>query len=315
MNVLQNIKISTIALGLFLFSFNSVHACDLCGCTTSSGSAAFGDLGMSSFIGFRYIHQSYESFNGVFSNALRSREDFNTYQLWGRVPLSKSFFISAVVPYQDLKRNYLNAEHLTGLGDVTTMCWYQLKIYKEHKSKTDKVDFNKVKKETGHTINFGLGLKMPTGEFEERLADRVNPGFQLGTGSWDVITTLVYSYSKNKLGCNATAAYYLKSENKNEYRFGNQFSCNAKGYYTIPTKLASILPFLEISGDVYSSIEQYGETLADTDGSIWNGSIGTEVGFEKFQLGTKFTVPIRQNLFNGTVTSKNRFLLYLNYNL
>lgn len=307
-NVLQNMNKYHVLLILILVSFAG-NACDLCSCTTSGGSATFGNLGMSNFIGIRYIHQSYESQNGIFANSPKSQEQFNTYQLWGFVPLNTSFYISAIIPYQDLNRTFQNLdENSNGLGDITVMGWYKWKIQKksEDETMTDKID-------SGHAINFGLGVKSPTGEFEQRLTDRVNPGFQVGTGSWDFVSSAMHSFEKNNIGISTNVSYYIKSKNKNEYKFGNQFSFSTNMYYKLNTSKMDISPFVAFSGDFYESIQQYGEKLPETDGSIYNASLGTEFNLRKVQIGGKFTFPVSQDLFGGNVTSKNSFSVYLNY--
>ncbi|WP_240472183.1 transporter family protein [Mangrovimonas xylaniphaga] len=315
MNVFQNIKKQTFYTALFLCLgvVTASQACDLCGCTTSSGSSSFGDLSTSNFVGVRYIHQDFESRDGIFSNSPKSEETFHTYQLWGRVPLSKNIYVSAIVPFQDLYRHFDDrTEHIHGLGDINIMGWYQLNFYK--KQKRDSLVFAN-RELSGHGLNFGLGMKLPTGEFEEQLTDRVNPGFQVGTGSWDMVATVLYSYKKKNLGVGASLAYYLKTENENDYKFGNQFSSAANVFYDVNLKTTTLRPFLGVSGDVYESIEQYGETLADTNGHIIYGSLGAEVSKNKFILGLKYTLPIAQDLFGGDVNSQQQYSLYLNYSL
>ncbi|MEM6721953.1 MAG: hypothetical protein AAF611_21675 [Bacteroidota bacterium] len=297
-----------------VFTSTSANACDLCGCTTSSGNTSFGNLGMSNFVGLRYIYQSYRSQNGIFINSPRSEEQFNTLQLWGWMPVHKSFYVSTIIPYQDLTRNFQNSsEQISGLGDITVMGWYQFNIKKKLK---DAAVFENVDRiDSGHAINFGIGIKAPTGAFEERLTDRINPGFQVGTGSWDFITSALYTYAKDKIGFNTTVSYYLKSENKNNYKFGNQFSFSSNAFYKLSTPKMDISPFVGISGDFYDAIEQYGETIADTDGYLYNASVGTEVNLRKLQIGGKFTIPVKQNLFGGNVDARNRVSIYLNYSL
>ena len=168
---------------------------------------------------------------------------------------------------------------------------------------------------SNHTLNIGLGVKLPTGEFEEELADKVNPGFQVGTGSWDVYPIVMYGYSNNNLGFTTTIAYYFKSENKNEYKFGNQLSYSTTMYYTLLRNEKAIKPFLGLSGDVFDSIEQFGETLVNTDGSIFNGAVGMEYATGKILLGAKYTQPLYQDLFNGNVKSKSQIALYLNFSI
>lgn len=316
MGVFQNIRnqIKILVFLGFIFSFGTGHACDLCSCATTSGSNAFGDLSMSNFIGFRYIHQRFESRDGIFANSPRSEEQFHTYQLWGKIPICESAYLSIVVPFQDLNRTFENrSERIDGLGDISIMGWYQFELFKKQNS--EDVDFNSINPLANHSLHIGLGIKLPTGKFEEALTDKVNPGFQVGTGSLDVFPTMMYAVIRNDFGIVANVSYYFKSENKNDYKFGNQFSYATSAYFGLDTKLVTIKPFVGISGDIYNEIEQFGEVLQETDGSILNGSIGSEFSSGKFLLGAKFTLPIQQNLLNKTVESQNQLSLYLNYSL
>lgn len=316
-NVFQSFKIIRISIFLLIFTgFQIVNACpihpneddcDLCGCSTSSGSSGFGTLGNASFLGVRYIYQDFESRNGIFSNSPTSNEQFNTYQIWGRFPINESFSLNAIVPYQNLKRTFENStEQRNGLGDVTLIGWYKLPLFKKNSD-------DETKEMSNHQLHLGLGVKLPTGAFEESLTNRVNPGFQVGTGSIDAIFSVMHTYSNNQLGLNSSVTYYLKTENKNEYQFGNQFSFASSMFYNFPFETSSLRPFVGISTDVYNAIKQFNETLPDTNGAILNGTLGSEFSFNKIILGANFTLPMSQNLFGNNVNSKNRLTIYLNY--
>ncbi len=330
MNVFQNFKTGIVMLTLVLLHTNLVQAdtikkicihdepfkvyCDLCGCSTSSGSFGFGTLSNANFVGVRYIYQNFESRNGIFENSPTSKESFNTYQLWAQIPISNSFYVSANLPYQDLTRNFNNVkENINGLGDASVIGWFKLPFYK--KQDNDKVDFNTEREASGHSLQFGLGIKLPTGKFEERLTDNINPGFQVGTGSVDGIFSLGYNYGGDKYGVNTLFSYYLKGENKNDYQFGNQFSYATNLYRAFATEKMNIMPFVGVSGDVYKKITQYGETLEDTDGNILNASIGSELAIDKFIFGASYTLPISQSLFGDNVESKQRLSVYVNFAL
>ncbi len=332
MNVFQDFKPLVVALALLIVSitvsanntkykcchdFNpEAWFCDLCGCSTSSGSFGFGTLSNANFVGVRYIYQDFESRNGIFENSPKSEEVFNTYQLWAQVPINDTFFVTANVPYQDLTRNFQgNKDNLNGLGDISAIGWYRLQFYKKKSSDSVLVDYNSPKEPSGHSLQFGLGVKLPTGKFEEELADNVNPGFQVGTGSFDGIFSLGYNYGGDKIGVNTLMSYYLKGENKNEYQFGDQFSYSVNVYTVFPNDKMNIMPFVGLSGDVYDSITQYDETLQDTDGNILNASFGSELAIEKFIFGASYTLPVQQSLFGDNVESKQRFSVYVNFAL
>lgn len=288
--------------------------CDLCGCGTNGSALGFGDLATTNFVGARYTAQSFESINGIFKNSPKSNEYVNNYQVWGRFPISKTFYTSVIIPYQALRREFQGTtEKVNGIGDISAMGWYKIMFYK----KQDSVNFNMEKMPSGHSINIGAGVKLPTGAFEQKLADRVNPGFQVGTGSLDYALALQYNFLGNKIGANLSATYYIKTENKNEYRFGNQMGVALKAFYNqnLKNKDMAIRPYLGASYDKFDSIIQYQEAIKDTDGHLLNGSIGAEYGYLKMVVGASYTLPMDQNLFGGKVRSQDQISLYINYSL
>lgn len=328
MNVFQNFKY-ILFISFMIFKINISNAnntnpcnhdtyfkvlCDLCGCTTSSSSFGYGTLSNSNFIGVRYIYQNFESKNGIFQNSPISKEQFNTYQLWAQIPINKSFYLSANLPYQQLSRNFNSVkESINGIGDASIIGWYKHVFYKKETNQA--IDYNAQKQATGHSIQIGLGAKLPTGKFEQRLTDNINPGFQVGTGSLDGVFSIGYNYGSNKIGVNTLLSYYIKGENKNDYQFGNQLSYSANLYTVFKTSKINFMPFLGFSGDHFENIIQYNEAITNTNGYVINSSLGTEIAFKKYILGTNFSLPLSQELFGGNVTSKHRFTLYLNYAL
>lgn len=334
-NALQNFKIkeTLLSLGFILVSLNifsiekdyicSKHNheasfeyffCDVCSSTTSGGSFGLGTLNNASFVGVRYVFSSFESKDGIFANSPTTKENFNTYQLWARVPISESFYMSAILPYQDLNRKFDDrSETVKGFGDATIMGWYKLKLFKKVDKTKD--EYVTIKEKSNHSLEFGLGLKLPTGKFEELLTDRVNPGFQVGTGSTDFIFGISHIYNMNNFGLNNSLTYYLKTENKNDYRFGNQFSYGSNLFYSFTNEKFNLMPFIGLSGNVYQNIEQFDETIPDTDGTVFNGTFGTEISTKNFIIGANYTLPISHNLFGGDVIPKESFSLYLNFSL
>jgi hypothetical protein len=333
-NAFQNFKKNALLTLLFLFILMKTFAhksacpnhnkldfaeeffCDLCGCSTSGGSFGQGTLNNASFIGARYIYQKFVSKDGIFDNSPTSTETFNTYQLWSRIPVSEKLYVSIILPYQDLKRNFTDRnEDISGLGDITMISWLKIPFYKKENTSENAAYTQVSKVKSGHSIEIGLGAKLPTGNFEQVLSDRVNPGFQLGTGSLDGILAFNYNYAADKFGVNSNLTYYIKGENKNEYRFGNQFSFASNFFYAIPKEKFNLMPFVGLSGNVYNKIEQFGEFIANTDGTVYNATIGSELLLKDFIFGANYTLPIKHNLFGGNVTPKQSFTLYVNYKL
>jgi hypothetical protein len=73
--------------------------CDACGCSASGGSMGFASMLNSNFVGIRYFNQQYKSRNGLYSNSPWYNENYNTTQIWARVPVLKNIQVSALIPY------------------------------------------------------------------------------------------------------------------------------------------------------------------------------------------------------------------------
>jgi len=101
--------------------------CDACGCSANGGSMGFSSMLNNNFVGIRYIHQSYKSRDGVFNNSPWIDENFNTAQIWTRIPLGKRIEVMGLVPYHFNNREKTTGkEGIDGLGDITVMGFYTL---------------------------------------------------------------------------------------------------------------------------------------------------------------------------------------------
>lgn len=278
--------------------------CDACGCSASGGSMGFASMLNSNFIGIRYFNQNYKSTDGLYSNSPWYRENFNTIQAWGRVPVTKKVQLSALVPYHfHNKETAAGKETISGLGDITVLAMYRL--YQTHKDSTFLV----------HNLQIGGGVKAPTGKFDESNAGAVNPSFQVGTGSWDYLLATEYTVKHKKFGLNSMLNYVIKTENDKHYKFGNQLNYSGTFFYLHETDKLSFAPQLGLAGEVYGSNTQYSEKVRKTSGDVLFGKFGFELGKDKFSLGANMMLPINQNLSAGRVEAEYRWSINLNYSL
>ena len=126
--------------------------CDACGCSASGGSMGFASMLNSNFVGIRYFNQQYKSSDGLYSNSPWYKENFNTVQVWARVPVGENVQITALIPYHFHDRETSSGnKKIDGVGDVTVLAMYRL--YQTHKDSTFLV----------HTLQMGAGIKAPTG--------------------------------------------------------------------------------------------------------------------------------------------------------
>lgn len=281
------------------------YDCDACGCSASGGSMGFASMLNSNFVGVRYFNQHYRSNDGLYSNSPWFNEDFNTVQVWARIPIVKQVQVSVLIPYHFHTRETKSGnQEINGLGDLTLLGL--VTVLQTHKDST----------RFKHQWQVGAGIKAPTGIYNQNSAvGGVNPSFQVGTGSWDYLFTTEYVLKFKKMGINNLLNYIVKTENKKEYRFGNQFNYGSTLYYLFEKNNMAIAPQLGVAGEVYTSNYQYGEKVRNTTGDVLFGKWGIEIGWNKFSLGATYFKPINQNLMMGLVEAKSRLTFNVNYKL
>lgn len=279
--------------------------CDACGCSANGGSMGFSSMFNNNFVGVRYFYQSYKSRDGIFNNSPWVDEDFNTIQAWARIPVAKKIQISALVPYHfHTRQRSTGDENIAGLGDITVLAMYNI-----YETSRDSTVFT-------HKLQVGGGVKAPTGTFNaENNKGSVNPGFQVGTGSWDYLLAGEYVIKKENLGFNAMFNYTFKTENEKLYQFGNQFNYGGTFFYLIERQSIKMVPQLGIAGEVFESNRQYKQTVPDSAGDIVFGKIGFEAGRNDLSIGINALLPINQNLSSGKVESNYRWSINVNYSL
>lgn len=286
------------------FSNTLLEDCDACGCSASGGSMGFASMLNTNFIGIRYFNQSYKSTDGLYSNSPWYNENFNTLQLWARIPVTKKVQISTLVPYHFHNREANStAKNIRGIGDVTVLGMYQL--YQTHKDSTIFI----------HSLQAGVGVKIPIGKYDMTNNGSFNPSYQVGTGSWDYLIATEYVIRRKQFGLNALLNYVIKTENDKNYRFGNQFNYAGTFFYMHPNDKFSIVPQVGFAGEVYKDNYQLGQKVRNTAGDVFFGKIGFELGKDKLSIGASLMLPIAQNLNGGNVEAKYRYTLNFNYTL
>ncbi|MEE4001277.1 transporter [Tenacibaculum sp. FZY0031] len=287
--------------------------CDACGCSNSGGSLGMGGIIDNNFVGVRYLHQKYQSKDGIFKNSPIINEYFNTVQVWSRIPIINEYLEAQVfVPFHFHTRDYIDkTTAIEGLGDISFLINYTFlnKTTGKYKEEKDKII------SSNHLLKIGAGMKLPTGTYNEAINNSINPSFQLGTGSIDIITNLQYVYKRNDFGITNYFNYYIKTTNKEEYRFGNQFNFNSTFFYMFKdSKQNSFVPSVGISGEVFASNKTIGLKVKDTEGYALFSNLGAEYNAKKLTIGVLAMYPIQQNLAQGTIEVKYRSAIYLNYN-
>lgn len=278
--------------------------CDACGCSANGGGMGFSSILNQNFIGIRYLNQRYSSRDGLFNNSPWIDEDFNTIQVWTKIPLGEKIQVSALLPYHFHNRKLTSgSQSIAGLGDITVLGFYTA------------LQTQKDSAIVSHKLQVGGGIKAPTGKYDAQNQGSVNPSFQVGTGSWDFILAVEHVAKKNNFGLNSMLNYTFKSENQDHYQFGNQFNYGSSLFYEFQKKDFKLVPQAGVAGEIYETNKTYGEAIRDTKGGILFSKIGVELGKDRFSVGLNAMLPIHQNLTGGRVEAKYRWSINLNYSL
>lgn len=276
--------------------------CDVCGCSASGGSMGYRSMLTENFVGLRYIYQAYTSKDGHYKNSPWIEENFETIQLWSRIPVTDNFQIMALVPYRFNSRvNAQKNEQISGIGDITVLGFYNL-----WETKNDSLAIQ-------HQWQVGLGVKAPTGEYASDNNGSVNPSFQLGTGSWDYTMATSYTIEYKKFGLNSSVNYIVRTENEMGHKYGDQFNYGGTFFYIKKFNAVTLVPQLGIAGEIHASEEEFGYEVPKTTGEILFGKFGIEAGYKRFSIGVNAMLPISQDLNGGRVKADYRVGINLNY--
>lgn len=278
--------------------------CDACGCSANGGSMGFSSMLNNNFIGLRYVYQSYTTKEGIFNDSPWIDENFNTVQIWTRIPITKRIQLTALLPYHDNNRDLpTGKQSISGFGDMTIMGMYSV-----YQTKSDSATYS-------NKLQLGGGIKAPTGKYNVANNGTLNPSFQLGTGSWDYLLVTEYVVKRKQLGLNTALSYTIKTENKKLYQFGNQFNYGSTFFYLLDLDKIKLVPQAGIAGEVYASNKQVQQDVVGTKGDILFGKFGLEIGREKLSLGMNVMSPINQNLTGSNVKANYRWAINFNYRL
>ena len=282
-------------------SFSIVEDCDACGCSATGGNFGFGDLQQNNKVTLRYLNQNYRSRETIFNNSPWSNEHFGTIQLLGLFSIAKNLKVLGIIPFQFItKETTTSISSANGIGDISLMGIYNL--------------FNK-ENEDAYKFNWlvGAGVKLASGKFDENFGGSINPGFQLGTGSFDFSYLTEFSITYKQWGWQQTLNYLYKTTNKFDFKFGNQWNYFTNIYKKINVGNSEIIPLLGYAYEFsYENID-FGVLQPNTEARAHLLKIGSNYSIDSFLLSFHYFHPISQNLFNKTVELKSLFSFSFQY--
>lgn len=295
--------------GLFLSSLansdEEIKNCDVCSATTNANSLNV-LLNNKSYIGLNYLFQNYKTYNGIFNNSKTFNEKYNTIQIAGRINMIEKWLIDISIPLhfhnRILSDKTIN-QSTDGIGDLNIQSSYQL-------LSSDSISKSPWK------WYLGGGLKIPFAEYENQDMQNGNPNFNLGSGAWDFYLSSRFQLNLKNSGINVQLGYALKTENKDEFKFGNQTDVGFT-YFRSVLNEKKINPTLlvGIKSEFYDYNEQFGYKIKESNGYLHQIQFGSQVQIQKFNVGFSAFIPVKQDLMNQRIKAKFRNLIYIRYSI
>lgn len=296
-----NEKIILIAL---IFSSLSVSACDLCGCSNGSSFVGLLPRSGSKFVGLRYRLRSFDSH--LNSQMLKTKEDYQTLEVWGRFYPIKNLQVLAFLPYNNNQQTLFYSstkERNNGLGDATILAHYNVL-----NTFLDSTNASGIY----HHLMIGGGVKLPIGKFEYGYGgEAVNPNFQLGTGSTDFLLSAIHTVRYKKLGLNTEVGGRISTKSNELYKFGNRLSASLITFYTKNFGHLSIMPNIGSTIDYGFKDHKEGVLNSQTGGYTFLGSLGIQAYYKAFTAGFTFQKPLSQNLGGGELKTRPQSSVFL----
>lgn len=280
-------------------------SCDVCG-----GVATVGTQGLLPGNGYHFLGLS-TSYSGFLSRhddhfnetTAYTKEYFFAGTLQARWQFSQRFNAMFELPFkQNIQVEEGTQYSQTGLGDI--------KLWVNHLA----VKINQESDERFISFQYGLGVKLPTGNYSRDAWESSN--LYPGSGAWDGFLTSRFVFRKKKLGWTQENSFTLKGTNPATYKFGNILLVRASGFYQHKMKQnRNLIPLIGASYS-YTGTDQISGIDVDylfNSGQTVNAEVGLNVITPKWMFMSQFSYPMYQNIGDGDVSSRGTLTLGIYY--
>jgi hypothetical protein len=291
--------------------YTASWCCDVCGCAAGINNVGILPGFNKHFMAIRWNERSFVSSHiaawGVENKSgnMKSREYFNTIDLWGRYYVHNRIQLFAFIPFSVNIKNTLQygAERFIGLSDVSLISNYILI------NTTDSIG-RKVK----HNVMIGGGIKLPTGAYG--IKDRnetLIPNMQPGTGSFDMLLNLVYNMRLRSYGLNYDVNYRINTPNRHQYRFGNKMNTSLRAFYWYNVKRSVLMPHGGFYFEHGMKDFKHGIKRIYTGGYVFMTTVGMDVYIGNIGMALNYMHPLKHRIAEGYVRPQQQFTVTLNY--
>ena len=296
-------------LSTIIFLSIQSFACPICGCGVGNFYLGLLPNFKNHFVGIRYEYMRYHT--QLKDDASQFGTDYyKTVEIWSGWSIGNKFQLLTFIPYQfNTQHSDDGTKKENGLGDITLLGNY--KLFQKTKMNTAK------RSATSQELWIGGGVKLPTGKYRIDLNDpEANLGdvnSQMGTGSVDFLLNTTYDLHLNKFGINTSLNYKINTTNSDQYNFGNRFTVNSFGSYTINFPKVSIAPNAGVLYE-HTNANHLNNTKVDlTGGYVALAVTGAELSYKKINIGANVQLPFAQDFAEGQTVAKTRGMMHLTF--
>jgi len=115
------------------------------------------------------------------------------------------------------------------------------------------------------------------------------------------------------MGLNTEFTYSINTTNRDEYRFGNTSRTAVTAFYMLNVNGLTIMPNAGAGIETFQDNKQYGDAFPDTGGWAILYQAGIESYYKRMAFGLSYTVPGKQELFNGQVAAHKRVAAHVTF--
>lgn len=271
-------------------SIPAAHACDICGCAARNAIMGVFPQFHSNMIGIRGQYRSSIHPRTALNQNGESQvyEDrFYTQELWLRYYPGKRWQFFGFIPYHLNQRiESIRTTTIHGIGDVYGSMNYTLWNTGEQ-----------VDKRWKNTWIAGLGLRLPTGKYQQRDETKLMlpVGLQAGTGAYSFLFQTNYTTRLDKVGLNANVQYWMNTKNELDLKPGNQFTSALSAFYWYQRGSLVLLPYTGATVEIQEQDVEFEQLKAHTGGEAIQGSLGIDLYYKRMLFQALYQSPLWYN--------------------
>jgi hypothetical protein len=123
----------------------------------------------------------------------------------------------------------------------------------------------------------------------------------------------MYNIRAGKIGITTQANYKINGMNKDEFQFGNKFSANSFVSYGFNSKTTMISPNFGLLYENTVESKLQNSKVGLTGGSLLQGALGIEFGFNNVSIGVNAQVPVVQNFAEDQTKQKIKGMMHVSF--